>query len=74
MAVINLRLTHEELELLTALASDQLFRRQFIDPKLPGYKSNPAEVKMGKDLVERLRQMAGQARNTPLAKRSGAIA
>jgi hypothetical protein len=51
---ITVKLTSEELDLLTALASDQLFRRQFIDPRLPGYKPNPAEVRQGKELVERL--------------------
>jgi hypothetical protein len=44
MTVITVKLTPEELDLLTALASDQLFRRQYIDPRMPGNKSNPAEV------------------------------
>jgi hypothetical protein len=56
------------------LASDQLFRRQYIDPRLPGYKSNPAEVKVGKELVERLRQMSDRAKGGPIAKRNGATA
>ena len=47
MTVITLKLTPEELDLLTALASDQLFRRQYIEPRLPGYKHDPAEVKIG---------------------------
>jgi len=55
MTLITLKLTVEELELLTSLASDQLFRREFIDPKMPGYKSNPAEVSRGKALVSRMR-------------------
>src|SRR5579864_6124934 len=50
-----LKLTLEELKLLAALASDQLFRRQFIDPKMPGYKANPDEINLGKALVARLR-------------------
>ena len=37
---MTLKLTLEELKLLATLASDQLFRRQFIDPKMPGYKAN----------------------------------
>jgi hypothetical protein len=41
---------------LASLASDQLFRRQFIDPKMPGYKGNPEEVvALGKALVGRMR-------------------
>jgi hypothetical protein len=74
MTAITVKLTPEELDLLTALASDQLFRRQYIDPRMPGYKSNPAEVKVGKELVERLRQMADQAKGTPVSKRNGTTA
>jgi len=74
MTVITLKLTPEELDLLTSLASDQLFRRQFIDPRMPGYKSNPAELKIGKQLVERLRQMADQAKGAPISRRNGATA
>jgi len=74
MTVITVKLTTEELDLLTALASDQLFRRQYIDPRLPGYKSNPAEVKAGKELVERLRQMGDRAKGTQSPKRNGATA
>jgi hypothetical protein len=74
MTAITVKLTPEELDLLTALASDQLFRRQYIDPRMPGYKSNPAEVRMGKELVERLRQMADQAKGTPASKRNGTTA
>jgi hypothetical protein len=55
MKHINFVLTVEELSLLVSLASDQLFRRQFIDPKMPGYKGNPEEVNLGKDLVKRMR-------------------
>ncbi len=60
-AFINLKLTPEELELLASLASDQLFRREFIDPKMPGYKSNFEEVKLGKALVARLRAIVAPA-------------
>ena len=74
MTVITVKLTPEELDLLTALASDQLFRRQYIDPRLPGYKSNPAEVRAGKELVERLRQMSDQAKGGPVSKRNGTSA
>jgi hypothetical protein len=55
MKSINFALTVEELRLLVSLASDQLFRRQFIDPKMPGYKGNPEELDLGKDLVKRMR-------------------
>jgi hypothetical protein len=52
---VTLKLTLEELKLLATLASDQLFRRQFIDPKMPGYRTNSAEISLGKALVARLR-------------------
>jgi hypothetical protein len=55
MTLITVKFTSRELELLASLASDQLFRREFIDPKMPGYKSDLSEVRLGKSLVERLR-------------------
>lgn len=60
MTLMNLKITAEELNLLISLASDQLFRREFIDPKMPGYKGNPGEIKLGKALIERLKSMIGQ--------------
>ena len=57
MKQINLSLSVEELSLLVSLAADQLFRRQFIDPKMPGYKGNPEDVILGKALVGRMRLM-----------------
>ena len=61
MTRITLKFTAKELELLSNLASDQLFRREFIDPRLPGYKTNSAELSLGKMLVERLRIVTGRA-------------
>jgi hypothetical protein len=57
MTTITLKLTREEAELLTSLVSDQLFRREFIDPKMPGFKSNISEMTLGKALVARLRSI-----------------
>jgi hypothetical protein len=68
MALITVKLTEQELALLTTLASDQLFRREFIDPKMPGYKFNPGELSLGKKLVERLRLVADRAKKTPPTK------
>lgn len=62
MKPVKLELTMEELTLLASLASDQLFRREFIDPKMPGYKSDPAEVHRAKELVGRLQLMVRQRR------------
>ena len=55
MKRINFPVTIEELRLLASLAADQLFRRQFIDPRMPGYKGSPEEVGLGKELVERMK-------------------
>ncbi len=61
MKKIKLEVTLEELSLVATLLSDQLFRREFIDPKMPGYKRNPAELAMGKDLALRFKSMAREA-------------
>lgn len=61
MTLISVKFTTKELEMLTALASDQLFRKEFIDPKLPGYVSNSGEISIGKSLVTRLRSLLDPA-------------
>ena len=63
MTRITLKLTAPELELLRSLAADQLFRREFIDPRMPGNRINPAEINLGKKLVERLRVMTDRAKS-----------
>ena len=55
MKLITLKFNIKELELLTALAADQLFRREFIEPRMPGHKSSSGDIRLGKLLVERLR-------------------
>jgi len=72
MTLIVVKFTTQEIELLSSLASDQLFRREFIDPRLPGHRSNPGELNLGKKLVERLRLTADRVKRVPLAKRNGA--
>jgi hypothetical protein len=70
MTLITVKFTPRELDLLTILASDQLFRREFIDSRLPGAPSNPGEVSQGKKLIERLRSTADRAKGMPLSRRS----
>ena len=65
---ITVKFTASELELLSSLASDQLFRREFIDPRLPGNKFNPAELNLGKQLVARLRSITDRAAKTSQGK------
>jgi len=72
MTLITVKLTTKEVELLTTLAADQLFRREFIDPRLPGYRSNPADLNLGKKIIERLRVMTDRANRVTLPKRNGA--
>ena len=55
MKKVTLDFTPEELGVLTSMASDQLFRRQFIDPKMPGFMPNHEELDLCKSVVGRLR-------------------
>ncbi len=55
MRKVTLEFTPEELGALTAMASDQLFRKQFIDPKMPGFILNAEELDLCKSVVGRLR-------------------
>jgi len=70
---ISVKFTQKEIELLCNLAADQLFRREFIDPRMPGYNSNAAELSQGKKLVERLRAIAGRASGMPQLKHATAV-
>ena len=55
MKKLTLEFTPEELSVLTDMASNQLFRKQFIDPKMPGFVPNHEELGLCKNLVGRLR-------------------
>jgi hypothetical protein len=70
MTSINIKLTTEEVELLSSLASDQLFRREFIDPKMPGHKANPGALRLGKQLVERLQGIVDEAKGPRPSRRN----
>jgi hypothetical protein len=72
MKRITLKLTVEELRLIANLASDQLFRREFIDPRMPGHRATPGEVAFGKALIARLRLMIDEgSRDTTSAPPAG---
>lgn len=73
MKRVTIKLTIKELELLTSLASDQVFRREFIDPKMPGYKTNPDEIGLSKVIIERLRTLikSGSVIQPPAARIAG---
>jgi len=70
MKNIKIEFTAQELLLLTNLMSDQLFRREFIDPKMPGYKGDRSELAMGKELVLRLKNVMKQV-SEPSAPTTG---
>ena len=65
MKNVKIEVTQPELFLVITLMSDQLFRREFINPKMPGYKGNPAELTMGKELVLRLKSVLRQVSELP---------
>jgi hypothetical protein len=73
MILISVKFTTKELELLSSLASDQLFRREFIDSRLPGYQSNPTDLSLGKKLVERLRIRTDRAKGISLPRRPSVL-
>lgn len=62
MKKVSLDFTTEELGILTTMASDQLFRKQFIDSKMPGFKPNREELDLCKNLVSRLRAVVDEQR------------
>lgn len=68
---INVKFTAKELELLSRLATDQLFRREFIDSRMHGYKSDADELDLGKRLVERLRAVMDRAPQTAHPRKNG---
>jgi hypothetical protein len=65
MKKVTLEFTPEELGALTAMASDQLFRKQFIDPKMPGFIPNHDELDLCKSVVGRLRSAVEDGRVKP---------
>jgi hypothetical protein len=74
MKLVVLKFTTPELQLLTTLAADQLFRREFIDPKMPGYKPDADEMRLAKALVRRLQDTlhpVAERRAPAPIKRSG---
>jgi hypothetical protein len=59
MTHITLRLTLAELEVLLGLVTDQLFRKEFIDGRIPGCRPDVADLNTGKQLIQRMKLAAG---------------
>lgn len=74
MIRITLKFTLKEIELLGSLAADQLFRREFIDSRYPGSKSNPMDLAAGKQLLEKLRGVTERAKKAPASRVNKAAA
>ena len=51
-----MELTIEELEVLLPLASDQLFRNQFIDKRFPGFEKNIQDIQSAKAVIARIKE------------------
>jgi hypothetical protein len=65
MKKLTIEFTVEELSALTDMASNQLFRKQFIDPKMPGFVPNNEELGLCKNLVGRLRTAVDSHKGKP---------
>jgi DNA-binding response OmpR family regulator len=73
MTRITVKLTSKELELLSSLASDQVFRKEFIDSRIPGNSLDLAELALSKHLIERLRRVSDRAKGIAPPRRPYAI-
>ena len=73
MRTVTVKLTTNEMELLIALAADQLFRREFIDPRMPGHVTNTGDISLGKSLISRFRMILDPkaAQKMPQARMAG---
>ena len=56
MKKITVQLTVEELQALVTLTENQFFRMKFLDPKMPGYKARPDELKAAQSAVAVIRK------------------
>jgi hypothetical protein len=56
MKKITIQLTAEELRSLVTLSENQFFRLKYIDPKMPGYKARPDELRAAQSAVQVLQE------------------
>jgi hypothetical protein len=62
---IKLELSSQELQALTTLAENQLFRMRYIDPKLPGYKIEPETLQAAQSATALLSEAMKKQRGFP---------
>ena len=51
--------------MLLPLASDQLFRNEFIDTRLPGFERNNEKLQSAKAVLNRVKERLRQAQQKP---------
>ena len=61
---IRLELSLQELRAVTTLIEDQLFRVRFIDPKIPGHKNDPEQLRAAESALANLKERL-QTKKTP---------
>ncbi len=78
MAKIRIELTKEELQALVTLADNQFFRIKYIDPKIPGHKERPEELRAAQSAVQvlqsALRAMKGFKTAPGASQKTGGMA
>jgi len=70
MKKIRIDLTVEELQALVTLTENQFFRMKFLDPKIPGYKAKPEEMRAAQSAVATIHKALNKEKgyNTGAAK------
>lgn len=68
---VSIELTTEDLRILLSLASDALFRQQFIDTRMPGFRQDTECLQYSKDLVEQLRKILHEHRGDAPERKPG---
>jgi hypothetical protein len=61
---VTVKMATEDLKLLLKLAGDQLFREEFINPKMPGFRSNKESIDRAKGLITRLQAVVVSGTDT----------
>jgi hypothetical protein len=67
MKKINVQFTAEELRALLRLSDNQFFRLKYIDPKMPGYKVDPDELRAAQSAVQVLQEALKKERASKVA-------
>jgi hypothetical protein len=61
----GLQLTFQELEVLLPLATDQLFRNEFIDRRIPGFQKSHEEIQAAKATLNQIKERLRLAQEKP---------